>query len=173
MLRILISLCLAAVLNAAPPVTAKGKAQKAHQHGSAELNIAIEGNSAVIELEAPAEGFVGFEHEARTEAQKKQQEDALQTLRKRGGELVQFPSTAGCQTANMRTEVKRHAGEEHSEVEAEYRVTCSGKLAGAVLRFGLSKLFPGVREVKVQLLNGAQQSGVTVINDRGTVQLAP
>jgi hypothetical protein len=169
---IVIPLLLLAALQAEPPGKFR-KAHKAHQHGTANLNIAIEGNSAVVELDAPAEGFLGFEHEARTAAQKKQQETALQTLRTRGGELVRFPPASGCQTATVRAEVERHPGEEHAEVEAEYRVTCTGELAGAVLRFGISRMFPKVREVKVQVLSGTQQTGITVINDRGTVQLAP
>ena len=42
----------------------------AHAHGHGKVNIAIEGQRLSIELEAPGADIVGFEHEAKTAAEK-------------------------------------------------------------------------------------------------------
>ena len=49
---------------AAIPATA---AEKAHVHGRAGLDVAIEGSQLTLEFEAPLEDLVGFEREARNE----------------------------------------------------------------------------------------------------------
>ena len=40
----------------------------AHEHGSASLNIALEGNSLELELDSPAMNLLGFEHAAHSTA---------------------------------------------------------------------------------------------------------
>lgn len=50
--------------------TAPTAAQGAHVHGAGRLDVAIEGNTVQMELEAPGADLLGFEHAARTDAQK-------------------------------------------------------------------------------------------------------
>jgi len=45
-------------------------AAEKHVHGEAELFIAVEGKKVLIEMESPADNFLGFEHEPRTDKQK-------------------------------------------------------------------------------------------------------
>jgi len=156
---------------AEPPNKSKA-AQKAHEHGSAMLNIAVDGKTAVVEFEAPSEGIFGFEHQARTAAQKKLQETGLATLRTRIGSMVIFDPSLACRFTVRKAVVEREAGEDHSEVQAEFDVACNQPLAGSRIRFAVSAVFPRLREVKVQVLNGTQQTGLTVTNDRGTVELS-
>jgi hypothetical protein len=152
---------------------ARRRAQHAHEHGSAKLNIAVEGATAVVEWESPAEGVLGFEHDAKTAIQKKQQEAALQVLRTRVAEMVIFDASRGCKFTPKQVAVVREAGEDHSEVKGEFTVACAKPVGGSSLRFGVTKVFPRIRNVQVQILNGAQQTGLEVSGDRGLVALAP
>lgn len=172
MLRAALSFVLVLVSAMAEPPK-KGKAlQKAHEHGSAMINIAVDGKTAVVEFEAPSEGIFGFEHQARTAAQKKLQEAGLATLRTRIGSMVVFDPAVACRFTVRKAVVEQEAGEDHSEVQAEFDVACNQPLAGSRIRFGVTAVFPRLREVKVQVLNGAQQTGLTVTSDRGTIELS-
>ena len=67
----------------------------AHQHGHGFLNIAIEGSTMWIELETPGADIVGFEHPARSDADKAAIEEATTRLSDPGG-LFGIPSQASC-----------------------------------------------------------------------------
>jgi len=55
-------------------------AAEKHVHGEAELFIAIEGNKVLIEMESPADNFLGFEHVPRTKQQKALVRSTQETL---------------------------------------------------------------------------------------------
>jgi len=163
---------------------AQTRSRKAHEHGSAKLNIAFETTKGspkgVMEFEAPAESVVGFEHEAKSAADKAKQTAALNTLKTRIAEMVIFPAASGCRITNKTMKVEgghreKKAGakhEEHSEVHAEFDVACAKPLAGGEIRFGFSKVFPKVHDVDVALLAGEQQLSVEVENDKGVLKIA-
>lgn len=67
----------------------------AHQHGHGTLNIAFEGSSVVMELEAPGADIVGFEHPAESAADRALIDAAIADLAK-PLELFVLPATAGC-----------------------------------------------------------------------------
>ena len=52
----------------------------AHQHGHAELQVAIDANTADVFVRSPAYNLLGFEHEPRTEQQHQQLADLEQWL---------------------------------------------------------------------------------------------
>jgi hypothetical protein len=54
----------------------------AHEHGVANLNIAVEGNNVYIEFTRSAANIVGFEHHPRTHEQKDAVKDAVEKLLK-------------------------------------------------------------------------------------------
>lgn len=155
-----------------------------HVHGAAAVNIAVEGTKAAIEIRAPGESIMGFEHEAKSEADKKKHAAALARLEQRRDEIVAFDPKLGCTSSAMKTAVveedsngaaktgkqKQKTGE-HREVHASYSVICDKPLAGSRVRFGFSKVFPQVREVKVQVIGDAKQSGATIKKDKGDVAL--
>ena len=67
----------------------------AHQHGHGFLNVAIEGSAMWIELETPGADIVGFEHPARSDADKAAIADATARLGDPVG-LFGIPSQASC-----------------------------------------------------------------------------
>ena len=146
--------------------------QHAHEHGGAKLNIAIDGKEATIELETPADGIVGFEHDAVSDADKKQESRALDALKNRIAEMVIFDRSAACAFTARKVAVEKDPEEGHSDVKAEFGVTCGKPPGGTTLRFGFSKIFPRIIDVEVQLLNGDQQTGAKIHNDGGAIALS-
>ena len=156
-----------------------GSKHKAHQHGVAELDIAVETKESTIvnlELESPAEAIYGFEHRPKTDADKAKIEAANAKLGTEILNMVKFDSSLGCtaqapkiehefdeddKASADKTKKHKHHGE-HSEVHAEFTVTCQKPVAGSSISFDFTSSFPGLKSVKVQAVVGGTQSGVTV-----------
>ena len=159
---------------------------EAHVHGVAELNIAVEGVKATVEIRAPAENIVGFEHEARSESDKKKRDAALALLRSRADQMVVFDPKLRCKSSEMQTTVTEDADGhgkqkpaskpqqmrgEHREVLGTFSVACAAPLAGSKVKFAVSKVFPEIHELKVQMIGDSGQSGATIKSDRGELRL--
>jgi hypothetical protein len=167
--------------------TSSGASQRAHVHGVGRMNIVVEGKQATVEFLAPAEGLYGFEHQARTRAEQEKREAALARLQEKISTMVVFEADRGCQFVTKKIAVeedvepehKHGKGQgktqkksgEHSEVHAEFTVTCEKPLAGSQVRFGVSKVFPTIKTVHVQVLSDARQTGVEVKSDKGSLRL--
>jgi hypothetical protein len=149
------SLILSALLAAAPALAA----DKAHQHGAARLEITLDGGALQIALDSPAENLLGFEHAARTDAQKKTVARVEQQL-KQPAQLFTPVVAADCQAGTTRVEIKLPppgSKETHSEIEAEWRWQCAQPAALAHLDVGLFKAFPRLKELRVQIVTAQGQ----------------
>jgi hypothetical protein len=167
--------------------TSSGASQRAHVHGVGHINIVVEGKQATVEFQAPAEGLYGFEHQARTKAEQDKRDAALARLQEKISTMVVFEADRGCQFATQKIAVEEDVEDEHahgkgpekaqkksgehSEVHAEFTVTCAKPLAGSQVRFGVSKVFPMIKTVHVQVLSDARQTGVEVKSDKGSLRL--
>lgn len=111
-------------------VTAQANAAggKAHQHGTGQLNVAVQGDHLSIELEVPADDIVGFEHPPRTPAEKQAVRDATTKLRA-SETLFAFPQAAACRFQNAEVDAphaENHSGhDDHSEFHAQYHFVCA------------------------------------------------
>jgi hypothetical protein len=111
-----------------------------HVHGVGNLNVLLHGTELVIELETPAANITGFEHAPENEAQEKQLDEALTTLRS-GDKLFAFSGAGGCklQEAEVGTDMEKgdaHHGhdeaatkehDEHSHKDHEHHHDGAGK----------------------------------------------
>ena len=163
---------------------AEKRHSEAHVHGVAEINIAVEGSKADVEFRAPAESIMGFEHEAKSESDKKKRDAALRTLQTKMNQMVLFDPKLSCKFSEAKTAVveekegktaqepkdQKKAGE-HREVRATSSVTCDKPLAGSRVTFGVTKVFPEIHEINVQVLSDTKQSGATIKKDQGDVRL--
>lgn len=89
----------------------------AHVHGHGTLNMAVEGKTVALELRVPGADIVGFEHEAKTDADKaalKQAEATLSTP----GKLFAFEKAAGCKLTG--SEVHFSKDDDHNEHHGEH-----------------------------------------------------
>jgi hypothetical protein len=164
-LRVL--LILASYALCAQPKAGKRSAE-AHEHGSAKLDIAMDGLTGKMVWEVPLESLTGFEHEAKSAADKKKVAAAQAAIREKLGQMVLFPPATGCKVSVMEVEVEQHG--EHSEMHTQATVICKQALKGEV-RFAFNKFFAGVHKVTVQFVSDTAQTGVQVENDRGTLAI--
>ena len=168
----------------------------AHEHGHGTFNMAIEGKQVMIELEAPGADLVGFEHQAKTDADKAAIEEVRAVLEKPLNLFI-FPKSAACsvdhttasiigeserhgehQGAEMQagSEPESHANEEpeqarHNEFHAQYRLTCDEPAAIKVLTFGYFDAFPGADELEVNVISETGQTSYEVERSKRQISL--
>lgn len=153
------------------------QAESAHEHGVANLNIAISQNVLAIELDTPADNVLGFEHEPKNEKQAKQLENTISLL-KQATKLFNISDSANCKLTKVDIENPfadhdehekhddhdEHEGHEgHSDFEVQYRYTCenSNKL-NSMDTAGLFNNFTNFTTLHVQWLNETKQSAKTL-----------
>lgn len=148
----------------------KGHAHGAHEHGVAKLQIAVEGNKATLVLESPADSIYGFEYEPKTAAEKAKKENAFALLQTKFQEMVSIDAAWGCTFSNSKMDVEKEEGE-HSELHAEWSVQCKKPLAGAKISFAVTKHFPRLKTLRVDVLSDKNQSSHEIKSDKGNVTL--
>lgn len=174
------SLCLLSALALNGPAQAQSKRQfGAHVHGASKLNIAIDGQTVTMELSAPANDIVGFEHQPRTDKQKAVVEQATQTLQD-PLKLFTLPRAAGCTVSSAAVErkleeVKPAAAKAdeatHSEFEGRYSLICTNTVALQDIEFPYFKLFPKADEIEVQVIVARGQKSFEVKRARPRLSL--
>lgn len=148
---IFLALWLALPLEAAPP----------HVHGTARLEIVVDGDRLAIHLEAPLDSLLGFEHAPRTAAERR----AVTELRARllaPGRLFVLAAAAGCTAAvpelvSPLFAEKAAAG--HLDLDADYRWQCARPQALRAVSSRLFAEFVRLRELRVDFVGpGGQRS---------------
>ena len=143
-----------------------------HEHGVAELNLAVEGSTIVIELESPAANIVGFEHKPRNQAQRDQVKHAIAHL-EAAEEMFLFSAAAQCKLdeAEVETELaeKDHHHDHghhhrenidedsHSEFTVNYSFTCKSIDQLKRVDVTLFTHFEGMEEIKAQVITSHRQ----------------
>lgn len=150
-----------------------------HEHGVAQLNVALDGKTLELELDSPAMNLVGFEHAASTDADKAAVAKARAQLEK-PLELFALPVTAGCSVASqeLRSPLfgdkapahahKEKAGHEHehehenghADIHAHYQPSCEKpELLKLLTLAEFFKRFPATQKIQVQLIGPDGQKG--------------
>jgi hypothetical protein len=131
----------------------------AHEHGSIKLDLAVEGPALEIELEGPAESFIGFEYAPKTDKEKKVLFDAEALWTKNLLSLFTFDKTLACSTSetSFKQEIEDHKGHKkasgiHSEIRAKAKITCNADLKGKSVEISLKRAFPKIKNLKADLV---------------------
>ena len=90
-----------------------------HEHGKALLNLVQEGNELEIEIRSPSINVVGFEHQPKTDPQKKTAQEATQTL-KAANQVFALPASAGCRLEHSKVLAFRAEGEHDDHHKEEH-----------------------------------------------------
>jgi hypothetical protein len=151
-------------------------AHKAHEHGVAQLAVAVDGATLSITLEAPLDGFVGFERSPRTDAERKTAAEALARLND-GAALFRPDAAAGCALAEARVsapvlEPGARATGEHADLEAGYTFHCARPQALRTVDVALFDAFRRLSRIEVQVAGVRAQSKATLRRPARTVTLA-
>lgn len=142
----------------------------AHEHGVASLNVALDGQTLEIQLESPAMNLVGFEHEAKSDADKAKVASARKHLEQPQA-LFALPIEAKCALQESELEsplfgnaehAQHEHGDEHghSDIDASYHFTCAHAESLKTLELGsFFGTFPGTEKLEVQLIGPSGQQG--------------
>jgi hypothetical protein len=172
--------------------------QRAHVHGIGHMSVAIEGSRLEIEIEGPGDNFVGFERAAQTARQRAAIAAAERRLR-RPATLLVLPPDAGCTQRDIDLQIPTNApadagkghghgghghdrdhdhglnhdhGDHHDDWRVRYVFTCTAPAALASIRTApWFVAFPGTRELRVQVISGFGQSGLTLTSARSSILL--
>jgi hypothetical protein len=157
----------------------------AHQHGVGTVGVAFEALKGKIEFKIPAESIIGFEHEAKKEADKKKQADALAKFESKISEMLVFDASLKCVLAKEKIEVvreeehkeepkkshKHHKHAAHSDFVAHYNVTCEKSPAGTDLAVKMHSQFKKIKKIELQLIVDNLQKAQTITKDNTVVSL--
>jgi len=126
---------------------------KPHEHGHGKLNVVIDQGAVSIELDAPMDDIIGFEHKPRNDKEKKALDEAIATL-KSAEKCFALPAEASCAVksseAGMEAEAKGHA-----DLNAKWEFTCANASALKSIDVLMFKEFKRMKELDVQIA-GAQ-----------------
>ncbi len=149
-------LCLAALSAFAvgQPVVAQTRDLHAHEHGHVTLQVAVDGESVEMILEAPGADIVGFEHSAETDEQKAAVQEAMADLADPMALFI-LPEAAGC--TGEAAEVELHQEGDHNAFEVEYSLTCTDPAALTEIETRFFELYPSVEEIEVEYATPAGQ----------------
>lgn len=139
----------------------------AHEHGAAELTVALDGQALVIELISPLDNLVGFEHAPANDTQRAALAEAGRLLRDANA-MFALPTAAACRFEQADIEspwpmaaVAPAAGladaahapptrGDHEEVVVTYRYTCAQPAALQRIDVRAFARFPRLREIRVE-----------------------
>jgi hypothetical protein len=141
-------------------------AEHAHVHGVVSLNVAIEANTVSLQLEAPLDSLVGFEHAPRTAAQTQAVSAMFERFKSpqalfildAGAQCTLKRSTAESDALKADAGKKSAAGDGHADLDADIEFDC--KQAGSLRSIDLSGLlaaFPRIGRVEAQIVSPAGQ----------------
>ena len=166
------TLALASLMLTLPSVHANASELDAHEHGSANLDIAIDTSTIEMRFESPAVNIVGFEYATEDEQQ-------LLLINKAKSNLSNFDLIYGlvgdvsCQTVKSSAKwVTEHeaghddhddheaahddhgevAKAEHAEFIAEYRLECNQLNNLAAIDVKMFEFFPAIEDLDVQVV---------------------
>ena len=155
-------------------------AARPHQHGVAQLDIAVEGGKVTIDFESPLDNLVGFERAPRTDGERQRSDAAVATL-KAGETLLLIDPAARCTLARVTlnsaplqlgTPDPKATAEDHSDLDASFEFTCSNFFIASLKSFeftcqggapgfvevGLFEAFPRLQRIEVQTATARGQT---------------
>lgn len=146
------------------------KSLHAHEHGAVKVGMAIDKTSVEIDMDGPAESFLGFEYAPKTEKEKKLLNDLKRTWAQNLGSLISFDKALNCKVSESNVEHVIESGGTHSEIEATAKLSCTGKLAGSKASISLKKAFKHIKKLSVEVLS-AETKSVEITKDVQVISL--
>lgn len=149
----------------------------AHEHGAAQLNVVLDGKVLELQLESPAMNLVGFEHAAKSDADKAKVAAARSqleqpqllfdlnagdcTISKQELESPLFADHADTHKHEHDHDHEKSHVSEHSDIHAHYTLDCQKPEELKQLNLGeLFKRFPATEKIQVQLIGPNGQQGL-------------
>lgn len=156
---------------------------EAHVHGAASLNIAFDHMQGKLEFKAASMGLLGFEHEAKTEKDKKILSEAISNFENNISKLVKFEDALGCTFSKEKIEMtaaadkpskkSKHKHEhmaEHSDFIAHFTIQCQKEVKGSKIQFDFSS-YSDLKDLDVTILIGELQKTLELKGKPASIDL--
>lgn len=153
-------------------------APQAHEHGVARLDVAVDGSTLSIALQAPLDGLTGFERAPRTEAERRLAAEVLAKLEDAGA-LFKPDAAAGCKPTETRVDAPvltpdaAPAQGEHADLDASYAFTCRSPQALRSIDVALFDAFRRLQRIEVQVAGAKGQTKLTLRRPARALPLVP
>ncbi|MDR2055318.1 MAG: DUF2796 domain-containing protein [Desulfovibrio sp.] len=174
-------------------------AHEAHEHGTARINLSVEGQKVEIGLETPLASLISFEHAPETDAQKKELRD-MATIMRKADTLFIFPTEARCRLEKVSLESeaisdgllspagtpaagakggkgetgspgdKREDGEGHADLDAEISFICRHPEKLNRIEVDMFKAFPNLKEIEIQMVTPKGQGAAELTPQANVVK---
>jgi len=167
-----------------------------HEHGAAEMSVALIDGELTINLNTPAYNILGFEHAPSTDEQIKHVEQQFAQL-EQAQALFAIPKNAACSLQKFELESpfeehshdeheheEEHAehdhehdhdheeGETHSDIRVSYHYSCEDLAAvNSVDMSGLFEHFKNLEKLNVSWLDAESQSAATLTPENARLTL--
>ncbi|MDP1901391.1 MAG: DUF2796 domain-containing protein [Rubrivivax sp.] len=159
-------------------------AGKAHEHGVARLDLAVEAGRLTLALDAPLDSLLGFERAPRTEAERERVASMVARLRD-AGSLFRIDSAAGCTLAKVELvsaplglgpapglgSTGAPAKEGHGDLEGHFEFSCKAGARAGFVEVGLFEAFAPLRRVELQVVTPKGQMKATLVRPASRVAL--
>ena len=156
---------------------------KAHVHGVASLDVAIEAGALTVSLEAPLDSLLGFEHRPRTDAQRRAAAALLRQLQESGG-FIKPPAAAQCAAPRISVDAQalepaaasavaagKDAKDAHSDISVSWTFTCGQPQQIGQLELGLFETFKRLQRIDARIAGDAGQASRTLKRPQKTLAL--
>lgn len=154
-----------------------------HVHGEAEMNVVLDGNELIVEVHGPLDGFLGFEHMPKNEAQKKALLDMAGILQQ-GGTLFSMNPEAACSYQSSAVKIKqgkkmfdpamlqtlssaKKGG--HLSLDAAYSFTCKNPDSLRAVTVQLFERFNRLQKLETQAVLPKRQVAVELTPQQPTL----
>jgi hypothetical protein len=144
----LFALCLA-------PLVANA-AGKAHVHGIAKLDVAVEATKITVQLESPLDNLLGYERAPRTDAERKQA-DAMVARLKAGDAMFRIDPAAQCTlgkvelaSSALKLGQPDPSEEGHADIDGTFEFNCVDAAKAAFIDVGLFE-YKRLQRLEVQV----------------------
>lgn len=151
----------------------------AHEHGSATMRVAVDGNTLIVEFETPAANLIGFEHHPKSNEERTKVSDTAALL-KQPAALLTLPTSADCRLSRISVEsVLLYSDEssshvntdDHADFDIGYEFQCSVPARLDALSVKAFEHFPNLQNINAQWLTPNSQSTKRLTSDDSNIPL--
>lgn len=170
---------------ASPSVASGFRQHGAHVHGYVTYDIAQDSEDLLIDIYAPGMDVVGFEHQANTEAEKKEIQDKTQLLNHYSS-ILKIDSAARCTVTDhrvnlLKTSVNQPVSEgvhnpfvehsSHSSFEIKYQFHCQAPSKLDEIDTSWFKLFPSTKAIAANYFTDKGQNATELSKSHTSINL--
>lgn len=177
--QFLVALASFMALAAASPALAA----KAHEHGVARVDIAVEPLRVMVSVEIPLDALLGFERAPRDDAERQRADAALARLRN-AATLFAIDPAAGCTPGKVELTaplLQAPAGaapapaatkDSHGDLDGSFEFRCTDGFKAGFVELGLFEAFARLQRIDVQAVTRKGQLKATLKRPASRVTLA-